>query len=103
MNLLRFELTKAQSPEPNHLTGVLRKEMILQVIKAESQTPNYGDKNLLAMGPAQQPFCKPVTPKNCYCPHFLAKINRQLPTKRMYSRYSHLVKQEMSAASFESC
>ena len=55
------------------------------------------------MGPAQQPFCKPVTPKNCYCPHFLAKINRQLPTKRMYSRYSHLVKQEMSAASFESC
>lgn len=52
MNLLWFELTKAQSPESNHLTGVLRKELILQVIKAESQTPNYGNKELLAVGPA---------------------------------------------------
>lgn len=95
--------TKNLFPRVQSFYRCTEKRPISQVIKGKSQTPDFGDKQPLALWAAQWPFCKTVTPKVPYCSTLCYKENTQLPTKRMYSRYSHLVKQErMSAANSES-
>lgn len=41
-------LARTRPPQPNHFTGVLEKELISQIIEVESQTQDYGGKELFA-------------------------------------------------------